>query len=373
MMRRTILTLLLLLHAALLPAAEWKLALPGYRYSFPQDHFGHPEFQTEWWYFTGNVRGANGREFGFELTFFRQGRHATPAAATGAWDTSQLYLAHLALTDAGGKRFHHAERLNRPGPGLAGVDRETQRIWNGNWSARLTGPHDWQIAATHEAFQLRLDLRSAKPPVLHGENGVHQKAEGAGKASHYISLTRLLASGEIVLGEERYSVSGTAWMDHEFFTHSMSGEQTGWDWFAIQLEDGSEVMLYRLRRRDGSVEPISGGTFVAADGSSTRLQLADFTLHPTRTWTSPATGGRYPIAWDLEIPRFGLRLRAEPVLDAQELRSERKIGPSYWEGAMRFDGARAGKPVRGVGYLELTGYADEVNLSGSQARGGMTR
>lgn len=372
-MRQTILSLILILTTAWLPAAEWKLATPGYRYAFPADHFDHPEFQTEWWYFTGNVRDTGGREFGFELTFFRQGRHTAPTTGSGVWDTSQLFLAHLALTDLGGKRFHHAERLNRSGPGLAGVDRGTKRIWNGNWSAKLTGTHDWQLAATHEAFQLRMELRSDKPPVLHGKDGVHQKAEGAGKASHYISLTRLLASGEITVGHEKFAVSGSAWMDHEFFTHSMSGDQTGWDWFAIQLNDRSEVMLYRLRRRDGSVEPLSGGTFVAPDGSTTRLTLPDFALRATRTWISPETGGRYPIGWDLEIPRIGLRLRVEPALDAQELRSERKIGPSYWEGAMRFAGTRAGKPVRGVGYLELTGYADEVNLSGSQSRGGMTR
>jgi predicted secreted hydrolase len=373
MMRRTLLVLMIVLQAVWLPAAEWKLALPGYRYAFPQDHFDHPEFQTEWWYFTGNVRSASGREFGFELTFFRQGRHAATTESAGTWDTSQLYLAHLALTDIGGKRFHHAERLNRSGPALAGADRATSRIWNGNWSTKLTGTHDWELAATHEAFQLRMNLRSDKPPVLHGENGVHQKAEGAGKASHYISLTRLMASGEIVLDGEKIPVNGSAWMDHEFFTHSMSGDQTGWDWFAIQLDDRSEVMLYRLRRRDGSVEPLSGGTFVAPDGSTTRLVLADFKLRTTRTWTSEVTGGRYPIGWDLEIPRIGLQLRAEPTLEAQELRSERKIGPSYWEGAMRFQGTRGGKPVRGVGYLELTGYADEVNLSGSQSRGGMTR
>ncbi|MDZ7637685.1 MAG: lipocalin-like domain-containing protein [Bryobacterales bacterium] len=365
------LTLILVLAA--LPATEWKLALPGYRYAFPADHFSHPQFQTEWWYFTGNLQAADGGEYGYELTFFRQGRNAQPTMAENRWDTGQLYLAHLAFTDIGGNRFRHSERLNRGGPGLAGADEKTRKIWNGNWSVRLTGTHDWKLEAVHADFTLRLDLSSEKQPVLHGENGVHQKSAGVGKASHYISLTRLRTTGEIVLEGKRMQVRGSSWMDHEFFTHSMAGDQTGWDWFAIQLDDGTELMLYRLRRRDGSIEPLSGGTFVDRSGQTTRLRLEDFSLRQTGTWTSPESGANYPVEWEIAVPRAGLKLSAKPRIQAQELRSERKIGPSYWEGAMRFEGTREGKPVQGAGYLELTGYADEVDLSGGAKRGGMTR
>lgn len=373
MRRARTLALLSILLAAWLPAAEWKLALPGYRYAFPYDHFAHPDYRTEWWYFTGNVTSSDGSDFGYELTFFRQGRHSRPVASMGVWDSGELYLAHLAFTDIGGRRFRHSERLNRAGPGLAGADRETRRIWNGNWSVRLVGDGNWELEAVHPDFTLHLSLVSEKAPVLHGESGVHQKAEGAGKASHYISLTRLRTSGEIVLEGKRLAVTGSSWMDHEFFTHSMSDEQTGWDWFSIQLNDGTELMAYRLRHRDGGVDAFSGGTFVAKNGATTRLQLKDISFRNTAAWKSPESGAVYPVAWEIEIPRIGLRLSARPRMDAQELRSERRIGPSYWEGAMRFTGTRDGKPVSGVGYLELTGYADEVNLSGRDGRGGMTR
>ncbi len=367
------LALLLTMLVTWLPAAEWKLALPGYRYAFPYDHFAHPGFRTEWWYFTGNVRSPDGRDFGYELTFFRQGRHPQPEPASGVWDSGELYLAHLALTDIGAQRFRHSERLNRAGPGLAGADRETRRIWNGNWSVRLVGNRNWELQAVHPDFTLHLHLVSEKAPVLHGENGIHRKSAGVGKASHYISLTRLRTSGELVLEGKRFAVNGSSWMDHEFFTHSMSDEQTGWDWFSIQLNDGTELMLYRLRNRDGGVDPFSGGTFVARDGQATRLQWKDIAFRNTAAWKSPESGAVYPVSWEIAFPRLGLSLAAQPRMQAQELRSERRIGPSYWEGAMRFSGARDGKPVSGVGYLELTGYADEVDLSGRAERGGMTR
>jgi predicted secreted hydrolase len=372
-----IFALLLTVLVTWLPAVEWELALPGYRYTFPYDHFDHPDYQTEWWYFTGNITSSDGRDFGYELTFFRQGRRAHPAASTGVWDSGELYLAHLALTDIDGKRFLHSERLNRGGPGLAGADRTAQRIWNGNWSVQLVGERNWRLEAVHPDFTLRLDLVSEKAPVLHGENGVHQKSVGAGKASHYISLTRLRTSGEVVLEGKRFALSGSSWMDHEFFTRSLSDEQTGWDWFSIQLSDGSELMVYRLRQRDGSVDPLSGGTYVAKNGETMRLQLKDVSFRNIATWESPESGAVYPVAWEIEIPRIALKISVQPRMKEQELRSERKIGPSYWEGAMRIAGTHDSKPVSGVGYLELTGYADEVDLSGRAGRdaelGEMTR
>ncbi len=367
------LCLILVVAVSWLPAGEWKLALPGYRYAFPADHFGHPAFQTEWWYFTGNVKSPGGRSFGYELTFFRQGRQPPETVAEGTWDTRELYLAHLALSDINGNRFIHQERLNRRGPGLAGEDVDKQQIWNGNWSVSLVSENTWKLLAVHPEFTLQLDLFSEKAPVLHGQNGVHQKAEGTGRASHYISLTRLRTSGQIVIGDEALAVNGSSWMDHEYFTHSMAADQVGWDWFSIQLEDRSELMLYRLRRKDGSVEPLSGGTFVSPRGETTHLRLEDFSLVRLASWRSPASGATYPISWRIRVPRFGLDLEAVPRMQDQELRSERKIGPSYWEGAMRFQGTRQGTPLAGVGYLELTGYADVVNLSGAPARGGMTR
>jgi predicted secreted hydrolase len=334
-------------------AADFRTALPGYRFEFPRDHFAHPEFQTEWWYWTGNLLDSTGRRFGFELTFFRRAVTAQPTQPTGTWDITDLYLAHLTLSDIEGRRFHHYERLNRAGPGLAGADAAEGRIWNGNWSAGIEGLH-----AVTEAFGLELRLKPKKPPVIHGVNGVSQKAPGVGRASHYISFTRLEAVGELALGGRTFTVSGTAWMDHEYFTHQLEPDQVGWDWLSIQLEDGSELMLFRLRRRGGSVDPFSAGTYVDPGGASRHLTAREFRIEPLAgsEWRSSATGARYPLRWRIAVPALGLRLEASTPLESQELASRDRVSPSYWEGAMDYMGTRGGKPVRGVGYLEMTGY-----------------
>src|SRR2546421_9239028 len=223
---------------AALAAVAWGLdfpyrpALPGYQYSFPRDHFEHPDFRTEWWYYTGNLRNSDGKRFGFELVFFRQGqRRGEPIENRSAWRIDDAYLAHLALSDINGKRFYHDERLNRAGPGVAGASFEKRRVWNGNWSAQWSGDRQ-TLDATSEEFRFHFRLEPAKPLVIHGSNGVSQKAEGAGKASHYVSFPRLTVSGDLELKGSRHTVSGTAWMDHEWFTHQLDASQVGWDWFS---------------------------------------------------------------------------------------------------------------------------------------------
>jgi predicted secreted hydrolase len=336
--------------------AQYKTALPGYRYEFPRDHFNHPEFQTEWWYTTGNLIAADGHHYGFELTFFRQGVDRDPGK-TEPWDIQDLYLAHLALSDLDGGKFYHAERTNRAGPGLAGIDAKQKRIWNGNWEIRWNGAEEI-LNVVDEKFSLSFSLHSEKQPVIHGENGVSQKAAGAGHASHYISFTRLLTKGTIEMTGKSIDVRGTSWMDHEFFTHSMDAEQVGWDWLSVQLEDNTELMLYQFRRKDGSTDPFSSGTYVDVRGKSVHLSAADFRLVPAgETWTSDLTGAKYPVAWSMEIPRLGLKLAATTQLKSQELAGGSKIAPSYWEGAIAIEGTRGGASVRGVGYLEMTGYA----------------
>jgi predicted secreted hydrolase len=335
--------------------AQYRAALPGYRYKFPQDHFNHPGFQTEWWYYTANVKSADGRRFGFELTFFRRGVDRD-SGATGTWDLRDLYLAHLALSDLDHGKFLHAERTNRAGPGIAGVSDTERRIWNGNWQVAWRG--DEQILqAIDERFSLRFTLRSAKAPVIHGENGVSQKAEGPGHASHYISLTHLNTNGEIQFAGRRFEVTGTAWMDHEFFTHQLEADQVGWDWMSVQLEDHTELMLFHIRRKDGSIDPYSAGTFVNANGDSTHLRGGEFTLESRgSTWTSPDTRAVYPVRWRISVPKLGIELETSTVLPSQELASSGGFLPAYWEGAVAFAGRKAESPVSGVGYLEMTGY-----------------
>jgi predicted secreted hydrolase len=343
-------------------AAQYRTALPGYRYAFPRDHFNHPDFQTEWWYYTGNLKSADGRQFGFELTFFRQAVSRDPAKAA-AWEVKDLYLGHLALSDLEGGKFYHAERTNRSGPGIAAVNESLGRIWNGNWQIQWHSG-DQELKAVDERFQLHLTLHPEKPPVIHGENGVSQKAEGAGRASHYVSLTRLATSGAIDLGNKKFEVSGTSWMDHEFFTHQLELNQTGWDWLSIQLEDRTELMLFHIRRKDGSIDPYSAGTYVDPGGKTTHLRSSDFKLQPVgEKWTSPLTGAEYPIHWKIAIPKLGIELEAKTPLESQELGGKTKLAPNYWEGAVILTGQRNSQPLRGAGYLEMTGYDRRMQLT----------
>ena len=340
-----------------LPAlgAQYRTAMPGYRYQFPRDHFSHPDFQSEWWYYTGNVRSADGHHFGFELTFFRQAVDRD-AARTAAWDVHDLYLAHLALSDLDGHRFYHTERTNRAGPGLAGISEPEGRIWNGNWQVQWQDGEQ-KLQAVADDFDLHFTLRSEKAPVIHGEDGVSQKAEGPGRASHYISLTRLVTNGRIELAGKQFDVTGLAWMDHEFFTHQLEADQVGWDWLSLQLEDNTELMLFRIRRRDGSIDPYSAGTFIGAQGASTHLRASDFTLRPVGdAWTSPVTHAVYPIRWKISVPRLGMEFEAQTPLASQELTGKSRLAPNYWEGAITVTGHAGRSPLAGVGYLEMTGY-----------------
>jgi predicted secreted hydrolase len=354
--------LILALHPCLqLSAAQYRAALPDYHYEFPRDHFDHSDFQTEWWYYTGNVKSADGRRFGFELTFFRQGLNRD-TARTKPWEVRDLYLAHLALSDLDGGAFYHDERTSRAGPGLAGISAAAGRIWNGNWQIQWRGGEQ-NLQAVEAHFELYLTLRSQKPPIIHGENGVSQKASGPGRASHYISLTRLATNGRIVLGTRIFEVAGLAWMDHEFFTHQLESDQIGWDWFSVQLDDNTELMLFRIRRRDGSADPFSAGTFVDAKGATVHLRFSDFVLQPSGdTWTSAVTHAVYPIRWKISVPRLRIELEAQASLPGQELTGQSKLTPNYWEGAVTFGGRAEPSRVTGVGYLEMTGYDQRFEM-----------
>lgn len=352
-MKSSLRAFLVFLLAICASAQNYELALPGYSYNFPRDNFNHPGYQTEWWYYTGNLRSPEGHRFGFELTFFRQAEARD--TDTSMWRIHDLYLAHLALTDVTGRRFYSTERINRAGPGIAGIDEKIDLIWNGNWQAALQGDLH-SLRGIGENFSFQLTLASMKTPVIHGTNGISQKAEGVGHASHYISLTRLLTNGTIELNGKSYTAQGTSWMDHEFFTNSISSMQSGWDWLSLQLEDNTELMLYRLRHKDGTVDPYSSGTYIDAEGKTLHLDAQDFTMAPSgATWTSPNSGGVYPIAWQVTVPRLGVRLAITTPLNTQELIS--RVGPSYWEGAIDIVGQRGGSSINGVGYLEMTGYA----------------
>jgi len=337
------------ISALLLAGFElYRAALPGYRYEFPRDHFSHPEFQTEWWYYTGNLRDARGRHFGFELTFFRQGIDRSVEPAT-VWDVREVWLAHLALSDIDGGKFLHAERLNRSGAGLAGASLDQARVWNGNWHVQwdlLTGTQ--QMQAVDPRFSFNLNLRPLKPPVIHGVQGISQKAAGAGHASHYISFTRVETRGALVLDGREFIVEGLSWMDHEFFTDQLDAAQSGWDWFSLQFEDGTELMLFRLRRKDGTADPYSAATYVDARSRTIHLTRDTFSVTPGKLWN------KYPVEWAVRVPSLGIDVQLATRLPQQELEGRQN---RYWEGAIEITGTR-----HGSGYLEMTGYAAPVRL-----------
>jgi predicted secreted hydrolase len=337
----------------------FKLARAPYAFHFPRDHASHPDYRTEWWYYTGHVRG--GREsFGYELTFFRVGLDLARRDSPSAWAPHTLHLVHLALTDENGRRFHSAEDVGRPALGMSGADTLTYRVWVHGDSAMLAPDGATHLLrAASDDFAFALTLRPLKPPVIHGRHGVSRKSAGDGRASHYYSLTRLATSGTLTYGGRTRPVEGESWMDHEFGSGALGTDQVGWDWFSLQLDDGRELMLYRLRLKDGRTEPFSSGTLVERDGSWRHLTLAAFTIESDARWRSAATGADYPAGWRVRVPSAGLDVTVTPTVSDQELVT-RWTGVSYWEGSVRVSGRSSGRDVAGLGYVELTGYAGAV-------------
>jgi predicted secreted hydrolase len=343
----------------------WKEAKAGYQFSFPRDHAAHPDFKIEWWYYTGNVTAADGRRFGYQVTFFRVGIDFMPANPS-KWAVRDLYMTHLAVSDAKGQRYRYAEKLTRGGPGLAGAKTDTYYTWNDDWSAgiRDQGPgiraqHVLRANSAQAGIDLVLD--EGKAPAINGINGINQKGAREGNASHYYSLTRMPTRGAITIDGERFEVSGQSWMDHEFSTSFLEPEQRGWDWFSIQLSDNRELMLYRMRRADGSHDPRSSGTLVDAGGRTTHLTNSDFTLTPGRSTFTSRNGAVYPTEWKVAVPAHQIDLTVTTPLNDQELSLVESTGIAYWEGMIDVTGSQAvgssGRQVlTGSGYLEMTGY-----------------
>lgn len=324
-------------------------------FAFPTDHGPHPDFQTEWWYVTGNLAAADGRRFGFQWTLFRRALapptiDPDPGSRPSRWATRQLYMAHFAVTDAAAGRHLAAERFARGAVGLAGARAAPFAAWLEGW--RLASRDEgalWplRLEAAAADFAIDLELGRGKPLVLQGDAGLSRKNALPGGASYYYSYPRLPAAGRIEIDGREIAVRGTAWLDREWSTSVLAPEQAGWDWFALQLDDGRELMVYHLRRTDGTVDPFSAGVVVAAEGAVRRLAATDFTLVVTDTWTSPRSGAVYPSRWRLRVPAAGLDLAIAPLVADQEL----DVSFRYWEGAVEVAGSVAGR-----GYVELVGY-----------------
>src|SRR3990172_11923100 len=337
---------------------DFKRALPGRTFSFPQDHFSHPEFKTEWWYYSGHLNDQEKRSYGYQFTFFRTGLKRETKTKS-KWTIQNLYFAHLALTDESNKKFQYREKIHRGSLGEAGASYKTFRVWIEDWSLEGKGPamRDHFLKAGDRDFGIELNLTPERDPVIHGQNGISQKAEGEGYASHYYSITRLKTEGKIFLKEREFPVHGTSWMDHEFGSAQLREYQVGWDWFSLRLENGTDLMLYQLRHQDGKIDPYSSGTIIFSDGSQRHLSLKEFQIEVLDRWKSKKSGATYPSGWRVKVPRDQIDLLLTPVLKDQELITEASTRVTYWEGSVRVEGQYGNSPVRGLGYVELTGYA----------------
>lgn len=352
----------LVLATSLAPSSvveqDWERVGPELELRYPRDHGVHPRSRTEWWYLTGNLETPEGRSFGFQLTFFRSGLDARePGAGDSPLRARDAFAGHLVIADVEAGRVLLAERLRRGSSALVRASPQDLDLeLEGFALARREG--DLLALSAADAAQeiaLALELRPTKPLVLHGERGLSRKGPEPGNASAYASWTRLRARGSLSIGGRQNEVEGSAWYDHEFGTSQLGAGVVGWDWFALQLDDGRELMLYALRRADGGADPFSAGTLVEADGRALPLGREDFRIEALAHWTSPRSGARYPAAWRIELPRHGLRLEASPRIADCELDTRASTGVTYWEGPIAVRGSSSGR-----GYAELVGYAGSM-------------
>ena len=325
-------------------------------FTFPADHGPHPDYKTEWWYFTGNLSGPDAEPYGYELTIFRVGLtppDAVPDSMPSDWRTNQLYMGHFAVTDGASETFHAFERFQRGGAGLAGAQAEPFRVWLDDWSMTGTDTAAFpvRLRAQEGAIGIDLTLRPSKPRVLQGNQGLSQKGPGAGNASYYYSYTRLATEGQVVLKGDTLAVTGQSWWDREWSTSALGPNQEGWDWFSLQLDDGRDLMYYQLRETDGTPSDFSEGVIVGPDGSTQRLARSDVSIEVLDTWTSPDGTHTYPVEWTLRVPDEEIDLQIASVIPNQEL----EVSVRYWEGAVRVEGSASGR-----GYVEMTGYGESA-------------
>jgi predicted secreted hydrolase len=363
---RRLALLMFLLAPSLLARAEeppepWQRAIEPWSWMFPRDHGAHPNFKTEWWYFTGNLQDAQKRPFGYQLTIFRQGVQFKPVQTQSKWAVRDFYFGHFTISDLSNDHFHVAERVSRGALGEAHAETGRMDVALGPWSIeQKEGTESYHLVAKEGGMAIDFEAHPTKPLVLEGVAGLSRKADGLGEASYYYSYPRLATAGQLRVGDANYTVSGTSWFDHEFSTSSLGKDQVGWDWFCLQFDNNEELMLYAMRDKSGVMDPVSEGTWVKADGTSERLSPGSFSLAKSGTWTSPKSGAIYPAGWHITVPGHQADLTVSPVMADQELHLTKMGALDYWEGACAIKGTVSGAAVTGVGYTELTGYAGSI-------------
>jgi len=343
-------------------AGLWKAATTPRDWSFPEDFGNHSDYATEWWYFTGNLQDAKGRKFGYQFTVFRIGVDAGKSDH-GPWEVRNVFAAHFALTDVENEKFYFSDRLSRKGPGFVEVSQDSIAVRIHNWRIEDLNEGKIGVHASDGGVEINLELAPVKPVVLHGDRGLSKKGPGKTQASHYFSLTRLESKGNISLPDEDKPilVSGLSWFDKEFGSNQLTENQVGWDWFSLQFEDGRELMLYSMRRRDGTIENESSGTLVFKDGTYEHLDFSLFEIIVSEHWQSTKTHANYPSKWKINIPLYGMAITLNPKIKEQEITSEQSTGIVYWEGAVEGIAEMEGAGNTNVsGYIEMTGYAGSL-------------
>jgi predicted secreted hydrolase len=348
-------------HPAIPDNAFTKATKPN-QIQFPRDLGAHPDFRSEWWYYTGNLQTAEGRDFGFELTFFRQA--LTPDSfANSPWRNPQTYSAHFTISDIANQKFYFQERFSRGAQALAGATSKPYRVWLEDWSVN-TIDNTIHLSATTPEAQLELQLNQTLPPILQGDRGLSIKGKGEGNASYYYSIVQQPTQGTITLNDKTYQVTGVTWKDHEYSTSALDPGTIGWNWFAAQFDNGAALMLYVLRREDGTIATTSAGTYITPDGKTQPLTADDWQIQTLTSWKSPKTQASYPTQWEIAIPKLDMNFQVKALMPNQEVTS---FSATYWEGAVAYNGTNQGQPLTGKGYVELTGYKSRLDqLLGNQ-------
>lgn len=324
---------------------------------FPDDHGAHPEYLTEWWYYTGNLFTEDGRHFGYQLTFFRRAiADQFVDTSTSNWASNQIYLAHFAVTDIASNQHHVYDQISRGSAGLAGTSVDPLfSIWLKDWEIVQLSNNVFQMNAGLDDVEINLILTDIKGIIFHGDEGLSQKGSEIGNASYYFSQTRMETTGMIRIFDEEFDVNGFSWMDHEFGTSTLGSDQIGWDWFSIQLDNQTEIMLFQIRQEDGSISDFSSGTIILKDGNTENLDVNDFEIEVLDTWQN-SDQITYPNKWEINIEHKNLKMKITPVMNDQEM----NLFFRYWEGAVRINGTLDGEEITGFGYIELTGYAQSM-------------
>ena len=326
--------------------------------TFPEAFGPHNDYQTEWWYYTGNLTTAEGRDFGYQFTIFRRALTPEQTQTSSDWRSNQFYFAHFAVSDIANDDFYYFEKFSRGAAGLAGAQATPYEVWIEDWSVAEQADGTIFMQANQDNIRLELTLTQTRPPILHGAGGLSIKGSTPGNASYYYSQIGQQTAGTITIGDEVIPVTGQSWKDHEYSTTALDNGAIGWDWFSLQFDnaDQNALMLFQIRREDGSFQPESGGSWILPDGSVEKIALEDMQIEVLDTWTSPHTGADYPSEWRIQIPKIGLDITGRALMADQEL----NLSTTYWEGAVAFEGTLNGEPVSATGYVEMTGYAGSM-------------